>query len=93
MTVEDVLKRRFSAILLEETPYVLEEARFGMFDIAAYMPEESVFAGLGESKKLSAVQDVQPLSAGRHMLGEEERLSKEFRAGTRRAMPAAGLSG
>jgi hypothetical protein len=56
MTVEDVLKRRFSSILLEETPYVLEEARFGMFDIAAYMPEESVFKGLGESKKLSAVR-------------------------------------
>lgn len=56
MTVEDVLKRRFSAILLEETPYVLEEARFGMFDIAAYVPEDSVIEGLGESKKISAVR-------------------------------------
>jgi hypothetical protein len=56
MTVEDVLKRRFASILLQETPYVLEEARFGMFDIAAYMPEDSVVDGLGESKKLSAVR-------------------------------------
>ena len=35
---------------------MLEEARFGMFDIAAYMPEDSVVDGLGESKKLSAVR-------------------------------------
>jgi hypothetical protein len=56
MTVEDILKRRFASILLQETPYVLEEARFGMFDIAAYVPEESAFEGLGESKKLSAVR-------------------------------------
>jgi hypothetical protein len=56
MTVEDVLKRRFASILLQETPYVLEEARFGMFDIAAYVPEDSVIEGLGESKKLSAVR-------------------------------------
>lgn len=56
MTVEDVLKRRFASILLQETPYVLEEARFGMFDIAAYVPEDSVVEGLGESKKLSAVR-------------------------------------
>lgn len=56
MTVEDVLKRRFSNVLLQETPYVLEEARFGMFDIAAYVPEDSVIEGLGESHKLSAVR-------------------------------------
>ncbi len=56
MTVEDVLKRRFASILLQETPYVLEEARFGMFDIAAYVPEDSVIEGLGESSKLSAVR-------------------------------------
>jgi len=56
MTVEDVLKRRFAAVLLQETPYVLEEARFGMFDIAAYVPEDSVIEGLGESRKLSAVR-------------------------------------
>jgi hypothetical protein len=56
MTVEDILKRRFASILLQETPYVLEEARFGMFDIAAYVPEDSVVEGLGESAKLSAVR-------------------------------------
>lgn len=56
MTVEDILKRRFSAILLQETPYVLEEARFGMFDIAAYVPEDSAFEGLGEDKRLSALR-------------------------------------
>ncbi len=56
MTIEDVLKRRFSSILLQETPYVLEEARFGMFDIAAYVPEDSAFEGLAESKKLSALR-------------------------------------
>jgi len=56
MTVEDVLKRRFAAILLQETPYVLEEARFGMFDIAAYVPEDSVIEGLGESGKLGAAR-------------------------------------
>lgn len=56
MTVEDVLKRRFAAILLKETPYVLEEARFGMFDIAAYVPEDSVIEGLGKGRKLSAVR-------------------------------------
>jgi|GEM_PF-4869224 len=56
MTVEDILKRRFSSILLQETPYVLEEARFGMFDIAAYLPEDSAFEGLGESKRLSALR-------------------------------------
>lgn len=56
MTVEDILKKRFAAILLQETPYVLEEARFGMFDIAAYVPEDSAFEGLQESKKLSAVR-------------------------------------
>jgi hypothetical protein len=56
MTVEDVLKRRFSSILLRETPYVLEEARFGMFDIAAYVPEDSVIEGLGEDRKLSAAR-------------------------------------
>jgi hypothetical protein len=56
MTVEDVLKRRFASILLQETPYVLEEARFGMFDIAAYVPEDSVIEGLGESKSLSAAR-------------------------------------
>ena len=54
MTIEDVLKRRFAAILLEETPYVLEEARFGMFDIAAYVPEDSVIEGLGEGEKLTS---------------------------------------
>ena len=56
MTVEDILKRRFAAVLLRETPYVLEEARFGMFDIAAYMPEDTVIEGLGESKGLSAAR-------------------------------------
>jgi hypothetical protein len=56
MTVEDVLKRRFAAILLQETPYVLEEARFGMFDIAAYVPEDAVIEGLGEGQKLSALR-------------------------------------
>ncbi len=56
MTVEDVLKRRFATVLLQETPYVLEEARFGMFDIAAYVPEDSIIEGLGESKKLSAIR-------------------------------------
>lgn len=35
---------------------MLEEARFGMFDIAAYVPEDSVIEGLGESRKLSAVR-------------------------------------
>lgn len=56
MTVEDILKRRFAAIVQQETPYVLEEARFGMFDLAVYVPEDSVFEGLGESKKLSAMR-------------------------------------
>jgi hypothetical protein len=56
MTVEDILKRRFAAILFQETPYVLEEARFGMFDIAAYVPEDAAFDGLTESRKLSAVR-------------------------------------
>ena len=56
MTVEDILKRRFASVLLQETPYVLEEARFGMFDIAAYVPEDSAFDGLGESKRLSAIR-------------------------------------
>ena len=56
MTIEDVLKRRMIEVLLKETPYVLEEARFGMFDIAVYVPEDSVFEGIGESKRLSAAR-------------------------------------
>lgn len=56
MTVEDVLKRRMREILLKETPYVLEEARFGMFDLAAYVPEDCAFEGLAESAQTSAVR-------------------------------------
>ncbi|MCD1294993.1 hypothetical protein CUJ83_08280 [Methanocella sp. CWC-04] len=56
MTVEDVLKRRMLHILSKETPYVLEEARFGMFDLAVYIPEDTIFEGIEESKKISAVR-------------------------------------
>lgn len=56
MTVEDVLQRRMKDILLKETPYVLEEARFGMFDLAVYVPEETSFEGLTESAPVSAVR-------------------------------------
>lgn len=56
MTTEDILKRRMAEILLKETPYVLEEARFGMFDIAVYIPEDSVFEELKECKSLSAAR-------------------------------------
>ena len=49
MTVEDVLKRRMKELLLKETPYVLEEARFGMFDLAVYVPEDCAFDGLSET--------------------------------------------
>lgn len=56
MTVEDVLKRRMKELLLKETPYVLEEARFGMFDLAVYMPEDCAFEGLSESGQVSAVR-------------------------------------
>ncbi len=56
MTVEDILKRRMKELLLKETPYVLEEARFGMFDLAVYMPEDCAFEGLSESGQVSAVR-------------------------------------
>ncbi|WP_424356792.1 hypothetical protein [Methanocella sp. MCL-LM] len=56
MTEEDVLQRRMKEILLKETPYVLEEARFGMFDLAVYVPEETSFEGLTESAPVSAVR-------------------------------------
>ena len=56
MTVEDILKRRMRELLLKETPYVLEEARFGMFDLAVYMPEDCAFEGLSESGQVSAVR-------------------------------------
>lgn len=56
MTIEDVLQRRMKEILLKETPYVLEEARFGMFDLAVYVPEETSFEGLAESTPVSAVR-------------------------------------
>ena len=56
MTVEDVLKRRMKELLLKETPYVLEEARFGMFDLAVYVPEDRAFDGLSESGQVSAVR-------------------------------------
>jgi len=56
MTIEDVLKRRMKELLLKETPYVLEEARFGMFDLAVYVPEDCAFDGLTETPVLSAVR-------------------------------------
>jgi len=56
MTIEDVLQRRMKEILLKETPYVLEEARYGMFDLAVYVPEEVSFEGLTESSLVSAVR-------------------------------------
>ncbi|OPY25242.1 MAG: hypothetical protein A4E28_03285 [Methanocella sp. PtaU1.Bin125] len=56
MTVEDVLKRRMKELLLKETPYVLEEARFGMFDLAVYVPEDCAFEGLCEALPVSAVR-------------------------------------
>jgi hypothetical protein len=56
MTLEDILKRRMKDILLKETPYVIEEARFGMFDLAVYIPEDTAFDGIDESKKLSALR-------------------------------------
>jgi hypothetical protein len=56
MTEEDVLQRRMKEIFLKETPYVLEEARFGMFDLAVYVPEETSFEGLAESVPVSAVR-------------------------------------
>jgi hypothetical protein len=56
MTVEDVLKRRMKEILQRETPYVLEEARFGMFDLAAYVPEDCAFEGLSEALPVSAAR-------------------------------------
>ncbi len=56
MTTEDVLKRRLASILLQETPYVVEEAGLGMFDMAAYIPEDSVIEGLGEGRRLSAIR-------------------------------------
>jgi len=56
MTVEDVLKRRMRELLLKETPYVLEEARFGMFDLAVYIPEDCAFDGLSETLPVSAVR-------------------------------------
>lgn len=56
MTLEEVLKRRMAAILLKETPYVLEEARFGMFDLAVYIREDMAFDDIHESRKLSAVR-------------------------------------
>lgn len=36
--------------------YVLEETRFGMFDIAACVPEGMAIEGLGEGAKLSAAR-------------------------------------
>jgi hypothetical protein len=56
MTVEDILKRRMKELLLKETPYVLEEARFGMFDLAVYVPEDCAFEGLCEALPVSAVR-------------------------------------
>ena len=56
MTVEDILKRRMKELLLKETPYVLEEARFGMFDLAVYVPEDCAFDGLSETLPVSAVR-------------------------------------
>ncbi|HUL62652.1 MAG TPA: hypothetical protein VLT35_06275 [Methanocella sp.] len=56
MTVEDVLKRRMKELLLRETPYVLEEARFGMFDLAVYVPEDCAFGGLCEALPVSAAR-------------------------------------
>jgi len=56
MTEENVLQLRLKEIFLKETPYVLEEARYRMFDLAVYVPEETAFEGLVENGQVSAVR-------------------------------------